>query len=271
MQSGASSSEGVVRSAALAFLVLAGHKPERFLCLSDTFSGGGSPEFAQARLCTAAELVAPVIVRGRPFRSRAGTVSDGTPLGGSSFLVVESSQAPPGQGHPLVLAVGTGGDASVADAMWRSGFPTPNSASAAGLTSDVPMQTPLFMASARPELSVFLVMGVTGDLYYGSSFQLLSHYGYLSGSSQRPSRLTLHLDPTPGCYWRLLPYSTFYSSFPPDGCLAHSPNPTSLLALTCSASGCSASGRRVFLSGALCEQEAQQGADDEPEPRAREP
>jgi hypothetical protein len=261
--------DSIVRSGDLAYLALTGQKPERFLCLSETFSGGRAPRFAEARLCSAEGLVVPLLVRGRPFRNRSAGLSDGTALSGSVFLTLESSQSPPDQGHPLVLAVGTGGDASVANAMWRSGFPTPSSASAAGLSSDVPMQTPLFVAAnERPELSAFLITGTreSTSLYYGEAFQLLSHYGYLCASLERPDRLTLHLDTNPGCCWRLLPFATFYSSFAPDGCLAHAPNPTSLLALSCSASGCTASGRRVYLSRSRCEEEAQDDGHEQPAP-----
>jgi len=258
--------EGVVRSGTLAYLALCGRKPARFLCLSEIFSGGPAPCFAEARLCTAEELVLPVVVRGRPFRDRSALLSDGTPLGGSAYMALESSQSPPGQGHPLVLAVGTGGAASVADAMWRSGFPVPSSASAAGLATNVPMQTPLFVAASdRLELSAFLVMGVQNELYYGQPFQLLTHCGYLCGSTVRPEKLTLCLDPSHGCCWRLLPFTTFFSSFAPDGCLAHEPNPTSLLALACSASGCSASGRRVFLSSSECQREGEEDRERQPE------
>lgn len=252
---------GLVRSGALAYLALCGpSKSKKFLCHSETFSGEASACFAQARLCSSDELTLPIVVRGRPFRNRAATLSDGTPLGETSFLTIESTQSPPDQGHPLILAVGTGGDPYVANAMWRAGFPTPSSTSSAGLSSDVPTQTPLFVASLdKPELSVLLLMGVKGDLYFGQSFQLLSHFGYLCASRERPDRLSMHLNPNPDCCWRLLPYATVYSRFAPDGCLAHNPNPTSMLALSCSSHGCTASGRNIYFSSRSCEDD---GEDD---------
>lgn len=256
--------DGVVRSGSLAYLVLTGDTP-RFLCVSETFSGGRAPKFAEARLCTRGGLVSPVVVRGCPFTSRSSSLSDGTALGANVFLTIESSQSPPGQGHPLRLALGTGGDAAMVDEMRESGFPTPGLTSAASLVSNVPMQTPLFMASSlRPEHSVFLLIGIRDELYYGMSFQLLSRAGYLCGSLD--DRLALQLEPTSGCSWKLLPFANFYSPFA-DGCLAHLPNPTSLLAITCSLSGCTASGRNVYLSEKRCEQEGHDAGDEQPESR----
>lgn len=258
--------EGLVRSGALAYLVLSGRKPERFVCLSSTFSSERDPMFAEVKLCSGEEQFLPVVVRGRTFRNRAVAVADGTVLGDNNFVIIESTQTPPGQGQPMRLAVGTGGDASVANSMWRAGFPSPSSASAAGLASNVPMQTPLFVASLeRPELSALIPAGIKGPLYYGAPFQLLSSYGYLCESLERPGRLSLQLDPSTGCSWRLLPFSTFYTPFAPDGCLAHSPNPTSLLSLECSKNGCWALHRRVYLLGSLCQQDSKDNSQKEPE------
>lgn len=277
MEDNTTHNDGVVRSGRLAYLVrTGGGKPERFLCLSRTFSVGPEPRFAEARLCSSTDLAAPIVVRGRPFTNRSATLSDDTPMGGNVFLTIESTQSPPGQGHPLILSVGTGGDAAVVREMWRYGFPIPGAASAAGLTSNAPVQTPLFMASPdRPELSTFLVIGERGTekrlLYYGAPFQLLSRHGYLGEcSDERPARLAVNLEPRQGFGWKLLPFSTFYSSFAPNGCLVHLPNPTSLLSLTCSPRGCTAGGRRVYLTESQCEQDEKghETGNEQPEARA---
>ena len=254
-----SSEEGVVQSGSLAYLCLwpwDDSGTARFMCLSETFSGGAAPKFAAARLCTSDTLSTPIVVRARPLNDRRATLPNGTRVGSETFIAFESSQVFPGQGHPFILAVGTGGDAAVAEEMWRDGFPTPNQASAAALASDVPMQTPLFVAnSRRPELSAFILMNVKGDLRYGEPFQLLTHYGYLRQAHSRFDHLTLMLEPDPHCAWRLLPYRTTYSSFSEDGCLAHRPNPVPLLGLKCSsgAASCAVGGKRLFLTRAECE------------------
>lgn len=276
--------DGIVVSGALAYLVLHGDASEeaRFLCASETFSTGRSPEFAEAHLCTSDDLVLPVVVRGRPFGRRYADLADGSFLGSGAYIVIESAQSPPGQGHPLLLAVGTGGDAALVGSMWLSGFPIAGDISSGALASSVPAQSPFFLASTtKPELSVFLIAGPLEGrpLRYGEPFQMLSFCGYLCRSRSRPDRLEMRLDMmgTAGepCYWKLIPHASFYTSFAPGHCLAHAPNPATLLALSCAAgkrddggsSGsraaqrCTVSGRGVFFSNADCEE----NGDDEPQ------
>lgn len=80
--------DAVVTSGSLAYLVLCDETTEQahqFLCVSDTFSGGPSTEFAEARLCDKSEMVLPLVVRARPFRSRFASLADGTPISPDSL------------------------------------------------------------------------------------------------------------------------------------------------------------------------------------------
>ena len=160
------------------------------------------------------------------------------------------------------------------NSMWRSGFPAAGNISAGSLAGNVPSQTPFFLASnQRPELVAFLVAGIGAEaLRYGQPFQLLTFCGYLCRSRERADLLEMRLDTSSGrgalqagqpCHWKLLPHTTFYTSFAPGSCLAHSPNPSSLLALSCAPAGrqwCTATGRRVYFSGEECQKEGEDEA-----------
>jgi hypothetical protein len=258
----------MIKSGMLAYLTITGEDQEpRFMCLSRILAGGKNPSFAEARLCTSEDFVMPVIVRARPLRDRRQTLADGEAINAEmSFLSIESTQALPNQGQTLVLAVGT--DWNVSLQMKEQGFPQPSETSAASLvSSQVPMQSPLFIASASaPELSSFLITGIKGQLHFGEAFNLLTHFGYLSQNYPNYEKLSMQLF-EPSKSWKLLPYATLYSAFSPDGCLAHSPAPVSLLDLHCPRKEgelCQVLGRKLYFSRHQCE--AQVAGEEEPKP-----
>jgi hypothetical protein len=261
----------VVKSGTLAYLTIGTLNSKsssgggaRFVSLSSTISSERSPKFAEVIIGDKEELIVPVIIRALSLYDRRSPLKYGTPLSESTYMRIESTQSPPNQGKPLTLLVGTGGDSGIAQDMHDHGFPVPAMATSAGLCGGAPSQTPLFCADEmRPELSSFLIMGgIKGELRFGDPFHLLSSYGFLGQESQFPTRLSLLREPDMDQYWRLLPYSTVFSQFPPDGCLAHLPSPTSLLGLTCTRRNiCSVSGHPVYLSREECERDVTSNKD----------